>query len=137
MPPREAQRAGAPGFLAETLYHLATALLARDEPGDRDHAEPAARDADRLARSLGMAAYAERTGALVARFEPGIRPPALSIREAEVAKLVAQGLTNKQIAEQLVISDRTAQNHVQHILAKLGFSSRSQIASWSVRQRDE
>ena len=130
---KQADRAGAPGFVAEALYHLATALLARDGPGDRDRAEPVARDADRLARSLGMAAYLHRTGALVARLDPGGRPPALSDREAEVAKLVAEGFTNRQIAERLVISERTAQNHVQHILTKLGFSSRSQIAAWSVR----
>ena len=58
---------------------------------------------------------------------------ALSPREAEVAGLVAEGLTNRQIAERLVISERTAQNHVQHILTKLGFTTRSQIAAWSVR----
>ena len=59
-----------------------------------------------------------------------MRPAALSPREAELARLVAEGLTNRQIAERLVISERTAQNHVQHILAKLGFTTRSQIAAW-------
>jgi DNA-binding NarL/FixJ family response regulator len=58
-------------------------------------------------------------------------PAALSPREEEVAGLVAEGLTNRQIADRLVISDRTAQNHVQHILTKLGFSTRSQIAAWT------
>jgi DNA-binding CsgD family transcriptional regulator len=129
----QADRAGAPGFVAEARYHLATALLARNGPGDHDRAEPVARDADRLARALGMAAYADRTGALVAQFDGGGRPAALSPREAEVAKLVAEGLTNRQIAERLVISERTAQNHVQHILTKLGFATRSQIVAWSVR----
>ena len=57
----------------------------------------------------------------------------LSPREVEVAHLVAEGLTNRQIAARLVISERTAQNHVQHILTKLGFTTRSQIAAWSVR----
>jgi DNA-binding NarL/FixJ family response regulator len=54
----------------------------------------------------------------------------LSSREHEVARLVTDGLTNRQIAQRLVISERTAQNHVQHILTKLGFSTRSQIAAW-------
>jgi len=128
-----AQRAGAPGFMAEALYHLATALLARNGPGDRHRAEPAARDADRLARALGMAAYVDRTAALVAQIGGGGAdgPALLSRREAEVARLVAEGLTNREIAERLVISQRTAQNHVQHILIKLGFSTRSQIAAWS------
>jgi DNA-binding CsgD family transcriptional regulator/tetratricopeptide (TPR) repeat protein len=132
----QADRAGAAGFAAEACYHLATALLARNGPGDRDRADPAARDADRLARALGMAAYVDRTAALVARLgdvgTSGLRA-ALSPRETEVATLVAEGLTNRQIAERLVISERTAQNHVQHILTKLGFTTRSQIAAWSVR----
>jgi DNA-binding NarL/FixJ family response regulator len=44
--------------------------------------------------------------------------------------LVADGLTNKQIAARLFISERTAQNHVQHILRRLGYTNRSQIAVW-------
>ena len=64
-------------------------------------------------------------------------PPALSRREDEVAKLVADGLTNRQIATRLVISERTAETHVQHILTKLGFTTRSQIAAWSVRSREQ
>jgi DNA-binding CsgD family transcriptional regulator len=128
----QADRAGAPGFVAEARYHLAVALLSRDQPGDRDRAEQAARDADRLVRELGMTAYTDRARALVVQVASG-RPAALSPREVEVAQLVAVGLTNRQIAERLVISERTAQNHVQHILTKLGFTSRSQIAAWSVR----
>ncbi|MFI6367445.1 ATP-binding protein [Nocardia sp. NPDC050630] len=56
----------------------------------------------------------------------------LTKRELEVAHLVAQGLTNKQIAAKLVLSQRTAQHHVEHILSKLGFTSRTQIATWIV-----
>src|SRR5207237_10299821 len=51
-------------------------------------------------------------------------------RERQVAALVAAGLSNKEIAEKLVISERTAEGHVEHILGKLQFRSRSQIASW-------
>jgi DNA-binding CsgD family transcriptional regulator len=83
-----------------------------------------------------MAAYVDRTAALVTQLGDGGaggRRAALSPREAEVARLVAEGLTNRQIAERLVISQRTAQNHVQHILTKLGFTTRSQIAAWSAR----
>jgi len=57
--------------------------------------------------------------------------PPLSRRELEVARLVAQGLTDREIAAELVISQRTAESHVQHILSKLGFRSRSQIAAWT------
>jgi non-specific serine/threonine protein kinase len=54
----------------------------------------------------------------------------LTRREREIAVLVAQGMTNKEIAAQLVISQRTAEAHIEHILVKLGFNSRSQIAAW-------
>lgn len=56
----------------------------------------------------------------------------LSPRETEIAGLIAQGLTNRDIATKLVISPRTAETHVQHIMTKLGFHSRAQIAVWLV-----
>ncbi|MET8795570.1 protein kinase [Nocardia sp. NPDC004568] len=56
----------------------------------------------------------------------------LTRREHQVAELVAQGLSNRQIATKLVISQRTAQGHVENILTKLGFTSRAQIAAWVV-----
>lgn len=56
--------------------------------------------------------------------------PRLTRREREVAELVAQGRSNKEIAAELVISQRTAEGHVEHIMAKLGFTSRAQIAAW-------
>ena len=46
-----------------------------------------------------------------------------------------QGLTNKAIAAKLVIAQRTAQGHVEHVLAKLGFNSRTQIAAWVVERQ--
>ncbi len=54
----------------------------------------------------------------------------LTPREHEVAVLAAQGLTNREIAKTLVISQRTAEAHVEHILAKLAFTSRAQIGTW-------
>ncbi|WP_124395880.1 protein kinase domain-containing protein, partial [Rhodococcus wratislaviensis] len=56
-------------------------------------------------------------------------------REREVAELIAEGLTNKEIAARLVISPRTAQGHVEHLLTKLGFTSRAQIAAWVVESK--
>ena len=58
----------------------------------------------------------------------------LSAREREVAELVAQGCTNREIADRLYISEPTAANHVQRTLTKLGFTSRAQIAAWVVRR---
>jgi predicted ATPase/DNA-binding CsgD family transcriptional regulator len=58
----------------------------------------------------------------------------LSKRELEVAELIESGLSNREIAERLVISKRTADGHVERILAKLGFSSRAQVAAWMARR---
>ncbi|MFD6064922.1 protein kinase domain-containing protein [Rhodococcus wratislaviensis] len=60
--------------------------------------------------------------------------PRLTKRERQVAGLIAEGLTNQAIADRLVISPRTAQGHVEHILAKLGFTSRTQVAAWVAEQ---
>jgi adenylate cyclase len=64
------------------------------------------------------------------------RPPAgqdlLTSREREVAELIASGFTNRQIAERLSVSERTADRHVENIRDKLSVSSRAQIAAWAV-----
>jgi non-specific serine/threonine protein kinase len=58
------------------------------------------------------------------------RAGGLSKRELEVARLVASGMTSRAIAERLFLSERTVESHVEHILTKLGFSSRAQVARW-------
>ena len=58
----------------------------------------------------------------------------LTDREREVLVLVAQGLSNRQIADSLVISERTARTHVSNILGKLGVASRTQAALWAIRE---
>jgi DNA-binding CsgD family transcriptional regulator len=64
---------------------------------------------------------------------PAGRPgsAALTAREREVVALIARGASNKAIAQALFISPATAARHVANILAKLGFSSRSQVAAWA------
>ncbi|MBF6208972.1 MULTISPECIES: ATP-binding protein [Nocardia] len=57
----------------------------------------------------------------------------LTARERQVAELLAQGLSNRRIAERLVVSPRTVDRHVENILCKLGFSSRAQVAAWTAR----
>jgi non-specific serine/threonine protein kinase len=59
----------------------------------------------------------------------------LTKREREIAELVARGMSNKEIAATLVISQRTVETHVEHILTKLSFSSRAQVAVWMTEQR--
>jgi DNA-binding CsgD family transcriptional regulator len=60
-------------------------------------------------------------------------PGGLTPRERQIVALIAQGLSNKAIAEELVISPATAARHVANILLKLGFSSRAQVAAWAAR----
>ena len=59
----------------------------------------------------------------------------LTARESEVAALIAEGLTNGQLAERLFISPKTAAVHVSNILAKLGLASRAEIAAWEIRRQ--
>jgi DNA-binding NarL/FixJ family response regulator len=59
---------------------------------------------------------------------------ALTPREREVVVMVAQGRSNRDIAEALVISERTARTHVSNVLTKLGLASRTQAALWAVRE---
>ncbi|WP_433151519.1 LuxR C-terminal-related transcriptional regulator [Actinomadura nitritigenes] len=70
--------------------------------------------------------------ALEGRARPFTPPSTLTGREREVARLVARGLTNRGIADELVISPATVARHVTNILTKLGYSSRAQIAAWVV-----
>lgn len=58
----------------------------------------------------------------------------LTRRELEVAHLVGQGLSNREMAEQLRISQRTVESHVENILRKLGFGSRTQVVAWVVER---
>jgi DNA-binding NarL/FixJ family response regulator len=57
----------------------------------------------------------------------------LTRRESEVLRFLAQGRTNKQIAEELKISYETVKEHVQHVLRKIGVNDRTQAAIWAVR----
>jgi DNA-binding NarL/FixJ family response regulator len=61
---------------------------------------------------------------------PGDEARPLTRRELEVARLVADGLGNREIAGRLFLSKRTVDSHIEHIFAKLGFSSRAQLAGW-------
>jgi DNA-binding NarL/FixJ family response regulator len=125
---------GARGYAVQARVELAAALARRRAPAPADlSAAQAVLDAAAgEAEQLGMVPFIKRIDQLRSRLpatSAGRSP--LSPREVEVAKLVARGMTNKQIGETLFVSERTAENHVQHILVKLGFSNRSQIAAWS------
>jgi predicted ATPase/DNA-binding NarL/FixJ family response regulator len=107
-----------------------------------------------LRAALGDAAFAEAVDhgrslpyddviayALEEQKEPVPAPPVdrsstLTRRERQIADLLAQGLSNKEIAATLVISIRTAEGHVENVLAKLGFTSRARVAAWSTQQTE-
>lgn len=87
----------------------------------------------------GSGMTVDETVAFALRREATEREPApaespLTPREQEVAILVAEGMSNKEIAAKLVISQRTAEGHVEKILGKLGFKTRAQIATWVAAQ---
>jgi ATP/maltotriose-dependent transcriptional regulator MalT len=119
-------------------------LLRRKAAGDREAAQveltailPYWREAkatwylgqlERWAADLGLDFPAEAPAAAQSPTRPA--RSRLTPRERQVAALVASGLSNKEIAEKLVIGERTAEGHVERILGKLEFRSRSQIASW-------
>ena len=121
---------GLPPAAAESHCCLAEVLLERGAPDDAASAAVAATHAQGIADRLGMRLAAGRAVAVLAKLRAVESTDPLSRRERQIAGLVAEGLTNRQIAEGLHIAERTAENHVQHILTKLGFNTRSQIAAW-------
>jgi predicted ATPase/DNA-binding CsgD family transcriptional regulator len=137
------QRAAALMGAADALSHRA-ATLPTFLPGLlRHHHEYERTVRDALGERSYTAAYRKgldlgAAGDIRFAFEPqssapksaDLDPNPLTKREREVALLVGKGLTSKAIAELLVISERTVHGHVAHILAKLNFTSRQQIASW-------
>jgi DNA-binding NarL/FixJ family response regulator len=86
-------------------------------------------EAVRYARTAPEQATTTRPAPAQLPSTAGVLAP-LTRREQEVAALLLRGLSNRQIAEELVITERTAETHVCRILSKLGLGSRAQLASW-------
>jgi DNA-binding CsgD family transcriptional regulator len=121
------EREGLAACAALSAFDLARALAPRDPAEAAALAASAAAAASRL----GMVPLLASARSLSASLDGSVAGP-LTRREGEIAALIARGLTNRQIAAALHISERTAENHVQHILAKLGLHTRTQIATWAV-----
>jgi HD-GYP domain-containing protein (c-di-GMP phosphodiesterase class II) len=81
--------------------------------------------------AAAVAAVVDTTGGSLQR-RVGLRPAGLSDRETEVLQLMAQGLSNRELARRLYISPRTAEHHVQHIYTKIGVSSRAAAALFAM-----
>jgi DNA-binding CsgD family transcriptional regulator len=128
--------AGHPYRAAYARWRAAAALLARR--GDRELALALLREADAVAAALGAAPLRREVQRLarLGRIELAPAAPAgpdaglgLTARELEVLRLVAEGRSNRQVAEELFISVKTASVHVSNILAKLGVASRVEAAA--------
>jgi DNA-binding CsgD family transcriptional regulator len=130
-------RIGALPFLALAQLAHADLLHRRGGTGDLDKAARLVERAGHTARRLGLAPALARATALAAELTALSRrtEPQLTAREREIAGLLADGLANRAIAERLVLSERTVEAHVRNILAKLGLTNRTQVATWSVRLR--
>jgi predicted ATPase/DNA-binding CsgD family transcriptional regulator len=87
-----------------------------------------------LSAALAVA-KGEATATPAGAAAPAAEAKSLTRREREIAALVADGLGNREIAERLYLSKRTVDSHIEHIFSKLGFSSRTQLASWVLGQR--
>jgi len=112
-------------------YHDACQHQVRDVLGDAGLTEALGQGRS-LALGDALAYAVDERSPTVRRSAEG--PASLTRREREVAALVARGLTDKQIATTLVISPRTAESHVEHILIKLAFTNRAQVAAWTAAQ---
>lgn len=116
--------------IATALTHLARiARRNRDLPRARALYE----ESFSLRRLLGDRTQVARLEEEMRGLGEGPAGTTLTARELEVARLVGRGFSNRQIAEALVVSERTAQAHVQHILVKLGVHTRAEIAAWVAR----
>jgi DNA-binding NarL/FixJ family response regulator len=116
---RAALEAGASGYLLKD--------------SDADEVSAAIRAAHRGELPLDPAITAGLTSSLRAE-SPGGRDAELTTRELDVLRLLGAGKSNRQIADELVISERTARTHVSNILGKLDLTSRTHAALWAVRQ---
>ena len=125
--------------LAWTCCDYADTLLQRDRSGDAQQAMSLLEESRAISAELSMLPLAERVQDRLDRLrttapESPDYPDGLSQREAEVLRLVALGKSNREIGEELVISEGTARRHVSNIYQKIGVSNRSEATSYALRE---
>jgi DNA-binding NarL/FixJ family response regulator len=149
------ERIGGHPWLARAQYDFARMLLTRGESRDRRPAAELLVRALASARSMEMVRLAEQAQRLMIQFDLGrfgtqslgessqfedrapardSKPDRLSDREMAVLRLLASGKSNREIAEELVLSIRTVEHHVAHVYAKIGAHSRVDATTYALRQ---
>ena len=127
------RRMGALTWLAHTAYEYGRLL--RSEDGEEERAAALLDEAGELASAIGMATLLRRVNALRSDVAPALGlPDDLSAREAEILRLVARGLSNREIGETVFISEHTVASHVRSILRKTECANRTEAASYAHRR---
>jgi LuxR family maltose regulon positive regulatory protein len=129
-----AERTGAPLEMARARLDLSLALA---EQGQQAGAEREARRALETFQMLGAARDATRATDVLTRRagSPPAAKPALTTRQIEILRLVAQGLSNPEIAARLGLSDHTVKRHVANLLTRLGLTSRAAAVAYAAQHR--
>jgi DNA-binding CsgD family transcriptional regulator/tetratricopeptide (TPR) repeat protein len=126
------ERMGASTWVAHTAYEYGRFLLGRG-PRARARAEALLGEAAALAERIGMEGLSARIRALGVAAPAASLPDGLSPREVQILKLVAEGLSNRELGEELSISEHTAANHIRSILRKTESANRTEAASYAHR----
>jgi DNA-binding NarL/FixJ family response regulator len=127
---RRVLRLDARPWLIHTWLALADVLRRRAGTGDHTEAAGLAARAAAEARRLDMPGPLARADRLLTDLDAQRRADdPLTVREREVAGLVAKALSNRQIAERLVLSERTVESHIRNILTKLGLTNRTELTA--------
>jgi non-specific serine/threonine protein kinase len=122
---------GAPVLDADRAEHERLVGGLRTRLGERSFASEWA--AGRATSPEEAARFALRLGNPESAAESATVRSRLTRREQEVTALVARGLTNRQVAEQLLVAPRTIETHLEHIFSKLGVQTRTELVAWAVR----
>ncbi|SFF30878.1 two component transcriptional regulator, LuxR family [Actinacidiphila alni] len=125
-----ALRAGAAGYLTKDAAGEAVLAAVRDVAAGRTVLDPA------VQQRLVQLVIADPSPAPAAPAPTTAVPPAaegLTRREIDVVRLVAQGLNNRQVAKEMVVSEATVKTHLNHVLAKLALDDRGALIAWAWR----
>ena len=129
------ERLGARTWTAHTAYEYGRMLVARGRDGDRARASALLGRALTHATEIGLPTLEARVASLGTAVEPArLLPDGLTAREVEILAHVARGRSNRQIGEELHISEHTTANHLRSILRKTGCANRTEAATYAHRR---